>query len=94
VVLVLISACSDATGTASSSGTPGKPSEDQVSTAVSDLAQRFGADPAEIEIVTSERVFWRDESLGCPQPGVQYTRHGVEGIRIVLKLDYAEAPAG
>ena len=32
---------------------------------------------------------WRDGSIGCPEPGMNYTQALVPGIRVVLELDGA-----
>ena len=34
-----------------------------------------------------EEVTWRDGSIGCPEPGMNYTQALVPGIRVVLELD-------
>ncbi|MGH3384379.1 MAG: hypothetical protein ACRDO1_07365 [Nocardioidaceae bacterium] len=52
--------------------------------AVADLAQRIGVDPAEITVVSVEEVTWRDGSLGCPREGMMYTQALVPGTRIML----------
>lgn len=53
--------------------------------AVNDLAGRLGIPREEIEVLTEEKVTWRDGSLGCPRPGMMYTQALVEGSRIVLR---------
>lgn len=52
-----------------------------------DLAQRLGIDPGGIELVELTSVVWPDGSLGCPQPGVEYTQMQVEGTRIRLVVE-------
>lgn len=52
--------------------------------AAADLAARLGVDESAITVVTSEAVTWRDGSLGCPQPGMEYPQALVEGMKIVL----------
>lgn len=54
---------------------------------VEDLAERLGADPASIEIVTAEFVVWPDSALGCPQPGMAYLQVLTDGVRILLVHD-------
>jgi hypothetical protein len=36
-------------------------------------------------VVSSEEVTWRDASLGCPQPGMNYAQMLTNGTRIVLE---------
>ena len=55
--------------------------------AVADLAERQGADPADIEVVSVENVTWPDSSLGCPEEGTQYAQMLTDGVLIVLELD-------
>jgi hypothetical protein len=52
--------------------------------AVADLAAQTGVDPADIDVVASDRVTWRNGSLGCPKLGYSYVQMLVEGYRIVL----------
>ncbi len=56
-------------------------------TAIDDLADRTGADPDGIEVVSAQNVTWRDGSLGCPEPGGMYTQALVDGYRIELEVD-------
>lgn len=65
-------------------------SDSDVSIASADLAVRLGVEAASIELVTRERVTWRDGSIGCPEPGMAYTQALVPGIRIVLRVADAE----
>lgn len=53
--------------------------------AIDDLAERAGADPGEIEVVTVQDVTWRDGSIGCPEPDAMYTQALVDGYRIELE---------
>ena len=81
----------DATTTApASAGTtvPGSGSDAaDEEAAIADLAQRQGADPADIEVVSVENVTWPDSSVGCPEEGMQYAQMLTDGVRIVLELD-------
>ena len=56
-----------------------------VADAVDDLSRRVGGDPADIVVVSSEEVTWRDGSLGCPRPGMMYTQALTNGSRVVLE---------
>ncbi|MEU8224111.1 hypothetical protein [Kribbella sp. NPDC048915] len=73
---------SSSTPSASPSATPGGSVTDQ---AKADLAQRLGVDAAQIRVISSEEVTWRDGSLGCPEPGMMYTQALVPGTRTVLE---------
>ncbi len=73
------------------SGTPPPAGLDaMVRTAREDAARQTGRPPTAFELVSAERVTWRDGSLGCPQPGVLYTMALVPGYRIRLRLDDEE----
>lgn len=61
-----------------------------VAQAIHDLAAQTGANPDDINVVVHEEVTWRDGSLGCPKPGMNYTQALVEGYRIVLHADGEE----
>lgn len=57
-----------------------------VAAAVADLAAAQGVDEAEVDVVSEEKVTWRDGSLGCAKRGMSYTQALVDGSRIVLRL--------
>lgn len=67
------------------------PLGEQADHAIADLAERAGVDAEAVTVVTSERVTWRDGSLGCPEEGRVYTQALVEGYRLVLQADGEEA---
>jgi hypothetical protein len=50
-----------------------------------DLARKLGVDESAIEVVSVREVTWRDGSVGCPQPGMQYPQVLVNGSQIVLR---------
>lgn len=50
-----------------------------------DLAGQLGVAADEVKATTVEDVTWPDASLGCPQPGMDYTMALVPGYRIVLE---------
>jgi hypothetical protein len=63
-----------------------KPVEDEfVQMAKEDLSQRLDISPEEIELINYEEVQWRDGSLGCPQPKMQYIQVITPGYRIQLQ---------
>ncbi len=59
-------------------------SQDKVTFAINDLVNREGADPADVVVDSVEEVVWRDGSLGCPLPGMNYTQALIDGMRIIL----------
>lgn len=58
----------------------------QVEVAKADLAKRLGIGAGEVTVVSSTEVTWSDGSLGCPEPGMNYTQALVEGRRIILEV--------
>ena len=56
----------------------------QIEDAIADLSRRLGVAVAEIQVARSERVVWRDGSIGCPQQGMRYTQALVQGTFIQL----------
>jgi hypothetical protein len=66
-------------------GEPG--SQDKIDFAIDDLVKRTGIDPGEVVVDSAQEVTWRDGSLGCPLPGMNYTQALVDGMRIVLEAN-------
>jgi hypothetical protein len=66
---------------------PAVPAGTDEETAIADLAAREGVDPASITTVSVENVTWRNSSIGCPEPGMNYMQSLVDGVRVVLELD-------
>jgi hypothetical protein len=66
---------------------PSAPHGSDEQRAIADLAARQGVDPSAVTTVSVEEVTWRDGSIGCPRPGLNYTQALVPGIRVVLELD-------
>ena len=61
--------------------------------ALADAVRQTGVDRSKLSIVRAEMVTWRDGSLGCPQPGMQYMQALVPGFRVQIQagdkvLDY------
>jgi len=52
---------------------------------LADASKRTGLDVADLEVVESISVTWPDGSLGCPEPGMNYTMALVPGYRIRIK---------
>ncbi len=74
--------------------------QDDVTRATADLAERLGVPVGSVRLVAQEEVTWRDGSLGCAQPDFSYTQSLTPGSRITLQVggrDYeyhAGGPAG
>jgi len=60
------------------------PEQRLLEAAKADLAQRLSVAADQIEVVKVEAVMWRDGSLGCPKPGMNYTQATVPGFQIIL----------
>jgi len=52
---------------------------------LADASQRTRLEVAKLEVVESVAVTWADGSLGCPEPGMNYTMAPVPGYRIRIK---------
>lgn len=52
-----------------------------------DLEQRAGAARSDFTIERAESIQWPDGSLGCPEPGQEYTQALVDGYWIVIAHD-------
>jgi hypothetical protein len=63
------------------------PSGGPVDQAKADLTKRLGVDPAQVTVISSAEVTWRDGSLGCPEPGMYYTQALVPGTQTILEVD-------
>lgn len=64
-----------------------------------DAATRTGVARANLEVESAMSVTWADGSLGCPQPGMNYTMALVPGYRIRVRagddlLDYHASRRG
>ena len=58
--------------------------EEYLALAKEDLAQRLNLPLEEIELLSFELKEWPDGSLGCPQPGLNYTQVPQDGYLIRL----------
>lgn len=47
-----------------------------------DAARRAEVQPDDVRLIEHRSVSWGDGSLGCPEPGRQYTQAVVPGFRI------------
>jgi hypothetical protein len=52
-----------------------------------DAAERTGFEVSRLQVVESIAVTWPDGSLGCPEPGMNYTMALVPGYRIRIRAD-------
>ena len=52
-----------------------------------DVVERAGVEESAITVVRSQAVTWSDGSLGCPQPGMNYTQALVDGYWVVLEAE-------
>lgn len=55
--------------------------------ALADASKRTGLEVTKLEVVESIAVTWSDGSLGCPEPGMNYTMALVPGYRIRIRAD-------
>ena len=78
------------TGSSSQSPEQSAPSGGPVDQAKADLSKRLGVDAAQVTVVSSADVTWRDGSLGCPEPDMRYTQALVPGTRTILEVDGKE----
>jgi hypothetical protein len=69
--------------TPAQSGAGAAPS--MIARAKEDLAERLAVDPADIEVIETQEVVWRDSSLGCPQPGMVYAQVLTDGMLVRLR---------
>jgi hypothetical protein len=49
------------------------------------LAQELAVADADITVVAMEETVWRDSSLGCPKPGLNYLQVLTPGYKITLE---------
>jgi hypothetical protein len=50
-----------------------------------DLAQRLDVPSNSISLESFQPVTWPDGSMGCPQPGMEYTEGLVQGYRLIVR---------
>ncbi|WP_433158651.1 hypothetical protein [Kribbella sp. CA-247076] len=64
---------------------PGSPAAGAIEQAKADLVKRLGIEANQVTVVSAGEVTWPDGSLGCPEPGMNYTQALVPGSRVVLE---------
>jgi hypothetical protein len=68
-----------------STGTPSPAAQGMVRLSVEDLSRKLNIEPDQISVVEVIPVVWRDASLGCPKPAIDYIRVETPGYSIVLE---------
>lgn len=53
----------------------------------SDLGAKLDVDAEDIDVVEAAYVTWRDSSIGCPRPDMQYMQVLTNGARLVLRAN-------
>lgn len=81
------------TGSLPSADGAEQPPADVLEPVIVDAAARAGVQPSEVVVVSATAAEWSDGSLGCPQPGMNYTQALVSGYQVILRaagrdLDY------
>ncbi|MBI2599617.1 hypothetical protein HYW43_01715 [Candidatus Daviesbacteria bacterium] len=59
--------------------------ETPVSAPLKDLAKKLGVETSQIQLVSVEKVEWRDSSLGCPKQGEMYAQVISPGYKIIFE---------
>lgn len=65
--------------------TPSPAAQKMVSLSIEHLSKRLGISVDRILLVEVTAVTWRDASLGCPKPGIDYIRVETPGYNILLE---------
>ena len=52
---------------------------------LNEAAKLANVPPQQLVIVRAEAVVWNDGSLGCPEPGMEYTQALINGYWVVIK---------
>ena len=65
--------------------TPSPASQNMVRLSIEHLSKRLGIPADRILLVEVTAVTWRDASLGCPKPGIDYIRVETPGYNILLE---------
>ena len=58
-----------------------------VDMATKNLAAKLSIEEVDIAVAQAVFVTWRDSSIGCPRPDMQYMQVLTKGSRIVLKAN-------
>jgi hypothetical protein len=70
-----------------------------VEAALAAAAEKTGLARSDLAVASSEAVVWADGSIGCAEPGMNYTMAPVAGYRIIIeargeRLDYHATERG
>lgn len=65
--------------------TPDATAQKMVTLAKERLAQKLGISVGQIALSEVKPVQWRDASLGCPKPGIDYIRAETPGYGVLLE---------
>jgi len=73
--------------------------ETMIESVLDDAVTRTGLDRSKLVVESAATVIWPDGSIGCPQPGMNYTMALVPGYRIIVRageerLDYHASRSG
>ena len=64
-----------------------KTRDQEVSSAVADLAARLSIGADTITVAQARAVSWGSSALGCPKKGMNYTQAIVPGLLLLLEVD-------
>ena len=73
------------TSTPQKSRTESQVPEASLGPILKEAAKLANVPPQELVIVRAEAVVWNDGSLGCPEPGMEYTQALINGYWVVIK---------
>jgi len=59
----------------------------EITTAKVDLAKRLNVPIEAVSVIGQVEKTWRDGSLGCPKPGMNYKQVLISGSQLVLSVD-------
>lgn len=65
--------------------TPPPDADNMVRLSIEHLSQRLSVATDKISVTSVKAVTWRDASLGCPKPGIDYIRVETPGYNILLE---------
>ncbi len=58
-----------------------------VNLSIENLTRKLKINADKVNVVKITKVTWRDASLGCPKPGIDYLRVETSGYTIILEVD-------
>lgn len=61
--------------------------QNMVNLSLENLSRKLNIDVEKIRVTKVTKVVWRDASLGCPKPGVDYLRVETPGFSITLEAE-------